>query len=76
MYLPDASHVFAMRQGEQFMFFDFGEIKVEPVVFFYVEGGGRFDRIADCFWDIIERELELSEEHCRHTNEDSGLDYL
>ncbi len=57
--LPVSACVFAMRQKEQFMFFD--EMCHDPPVKFYMSGQPEIKTIARSFWDVIESELEQAE---------------
>jgi hypothetical protein len=59
--LPHRAFVFAMRYGEQFMFFVAdGQSEDPPIQRYYLEQG-RFDTIASSVWDVIEGELLLLE---------------
>lgn len=58
--LPDRAFVFAVRAGEQFMFFVCDAQSDDPVVYHYSEGKGKFREIGR-FWNLIEEELEMSE---------------
>jgi hypothetical protein len=64
LLLAENAFVFSMRQGEQFMFFIADGRSDDPPVYYYIEGAGRFTRIADSIWDVIERELTVQEQ-CR-----------
>lgn len=57
--LPPSAFVFAMRQKEQFMFFD--DTGNDPPVKFYMSGQPTITTFARSFWDVIESELEQAE---------------
>jgi hypothetical protein len=61
LMLPANAFVFSMRRGEQFMFFEADGKRDDPPIWFYIEDGAKFDRIAGSLWDVIESELQLSE---------------
>jgi hypothetical protein len=65
LQLPENAFVFSMRQGEQFMFFIADGRSEDPPVYYYVEGGGCFTRIAESFWDVIEREMAVQQQYGR-----------
>ena len=58
--LPPQAFVFAMRQKEQFMFFDGNSD--EPPVKFYMSGDSEIITIARTFWEVIESELDIAVE--------------
>jgi hypothetical protein len=57
--LPASAFVFAMRQKEQFMFFD--DAGNDPPVKYYMSGQPAITIIARSFWDLIESELNQAE---------------
>jgi len=57
--LPPLAFVFAVRQKEQFMFFD--DPGDDPPVKFYMSGQPAITTIGRSFWDVIESELEQAE---------------
>jgi hypothetical protein len=59
--LPPNSFVFSMRLGEQFMFFNADGQFENPPIYFYYERRGKFEKIANSLWEVIERELALQE---------------
>jgi hypothetical protein len=61
--LPTNAFVFAMRYGEQFMFFEADGKNDDPPVFFYFEGHKKFKHIANSVWEVLEAELTETE-HC------------
>ncbi|WP_425614152.1 SMI1/KNR4 family protein [Anatilimnocola sp. NA78] len=63
--IPNNAFVFAMRQGEQFMFFETGTPLVELPIYFYFEGRGAFSICGTSFWDVIEAELNCFESSVR-----------
>lgn len=58
--LPSSAFVFAMRQKEQFMFFDGNSD--DPPVKFYMSGDPEITTIAKTFWEVIESELDIAVE--------------
>ena len=61
LVLPDQAFVFAMRQGEQFMFFVADGSLDDPPIYYYFEGRGEFKRAANSIWEVIKAELEMQE---------------
>jgi hypothetical protein len=68
--LPEKAFVFAMRYGEQFMFFLADGKQSDPPIYLYLEGAGTFKQVANSFWEIIEGEL-LDLERFRTTHPDA-----
>ena len=62
LVLPANAVVFSIRQGEQFMFFIADGNHDDPPIFHYMEDRGEFRKIAESLWDVIEHELELTEQ--------------
>jgi hypothetical protein len=61
LHLPTKAFVFAMRYGEQFMFFVADGKLDDPPIYHYFEGHGNFEKIGDSVWDVIEGELDILE---------------
>jgi len=57
--LPEKAFVFSMRQGEQFMFFIADGGSEDPPVYYYFEGRGEFNKVANSLWEVVEAELEM-----------------
>ena len=57
--LPKQAFVFAMRYGEQFMFFDANGLSEDPPVFYYMENDPEFTKIGDSIFDIFEKAVGL-----------------
>lgn len=66
LQLPSDAFVFAMRYGEQFMFFRTDNFDEDPAIWFYMESHDTFQRIAESIWEVIESELQLSESFRRN----------
>ncbi|MBE9048716.1 SMI1/KNR4 family protein [Pleurocapsales cyanobacterium LEGE 10410] len=58
--LPKQAFVFAMRYGEQFMFYDANGLNEDPPVFYYMEGDKEFTKVGDSIFDIFEEEFKLT----------------
>lgn len=58
--LPKQAFVFAMRYGEQFMFYDANGLDEDPPVFYYMEDDKEFTKIGDSIFDIFEEEFKLT----------------
>ena len=58
--LPANAFVFAMRYGEQFMFFDASRPNAE--IMYYAAWESSFRRIARSFSEVIESELQIAVE--------------
>lgn len=57
--LPKQAFVFAMRYGEQFMFFDANGLSEDPPIFYYMENDTEFTKIGDSIFDIFEKAVVL-----------------
>lgn len=63
--LPDKALVFAMRHGDQLMFFVGDGTVDDPPIWSYEIGSGGFIQTSQSIWDVLESELQLSEEFRR-----------
>jgi hypothetical protein len=70
--LPNNALVFAMRMGEQFMYFIADGKTDDPPIWFYIEEAGKFKEISESLWFVLESELRLSEDF-RRSYPDSKL---
>jgi hypothetical protein len=65
LLLPDDALVFAMRTGEQFMFFLADGKNSAPPIWFYIEESSEFKKIAESLGDVLESEIQLCEDFRR-----------
>jgi hypothetical protein len=68
--LPQDALVFAMRRGEQFMFYIADGKQEDPEIYDYYEGAGQFKLVANSLWDVIEGEI-LDLERFRRNHPDA-----
>lgn len=67
--LPKQAFVFAMRNGEQFMFFDANGLDEDPPVFYYLEDDEEFTKVGDSIFDIFEEEFKLTKKANKRQSE-------
>lgn len=60
--LPKNAFVFAMRNREQFAFFEAEKNVNDPPIFYYMEDDEYFTKTKDSIFDFWESELELKEQ--------------
>lgn len=58
--LPINAFVFAMRNYEQYMFFDASGIEKEPPILSYKENESKFVEVGKSIWDIIKMEINFA----------------
>lgn len=65
LQLPAKALVFAMRRGDQFMYFVSDENSDDPPIWHYVIGSGGFKQIDSSIWNLLESEMRMSEDFRR-----------